>query len=342
MALILAGDVGGTKTLLRLAEVRVEGNPQPLYEARYSSTSCEHLSVMVRRFLGTAKDRLGYDPKPIAACFGIAGPVVNDTSNLTNLGWSLDRSNLESDLGIASVRLINDFAAIGYGVLGLEASDLYTLQAGNPLPKAPIAIIGAGTGLGEAYLTWGEGSYEVYPTEGGHVDFAPRTELEIGLLKYLQLRYERISVERVVSGKGIVPIYQFLRDINFETESPELRQLVRDWELDRTDTDPAEAISRAALEKSDLLAEQAMLVFVGAYGAEAGNLALKLLPYGGLYVAGGIAAKILPLLQQGQFLSAIKRKGRVSPLLDRVPIHIVLNPEVGLIGATLYAARSCN
>lgn len=338
MAIILAGDVGGTKTLLRLAETQAESNPKVLYESRYLSASYEHLSLAVRVFYNEVKAQLGYLPQPSQACFGIAGPVVDNTSELTNLGWLLDSKNLSETLEIEKVQLINDFAAVGYGVLGLEATDLHTLQVGKAIAKAPIAIIGAGTGLGEAFLAWGEHGYEVYSTEGGHVDFSPRTDLEMGLLKYLINRYERVSVERVASGMGVVAIYQYLRDSEFAEELEELGQLIRNWEMGKSEIDPAAAIAQAA-EKKDILAEQTMGMFVSAYGAEAGNFALKLLPYGGLYIAGGIAPKILPLLQQGYFLAAIKRKGRVSYLLDNVPIHIVLNPDVGLIGAMLSAAR---
>jgi len=218
-------------------------------------------------------------------------------------------------------------------------------KPGKHQPSAPIAVIGAGTGLGQGFLIQQGDSYQVFGSEGGHVDFAPRSQLEFQLLKYLLDKHDiqRISVERVVSGQGIVAIYQFLRDRQIASVSPDVAQVVKTWEQqtghsDKT-VDPAAAIATAALEKRDRLSEQTMQLFVEAYGAEAGNLALKLLPYGGLYVAGGIAAKNLPLLQEGSFLHAFTNKGRVSSLLENVPVHIVLNSKVGLLGAAIAAAR---
>ncbi|MBD1834394.1 glucokinase [Cyanobacteria bacterium FACHB-472] len=359
MTLLLAGDIGGTKTILRLVnEADAEGSLHTLYEAIYPSRNYPDLVPIVQQFLKAATERIPSVSPPLRqeiqegvlvpqkACFAIAGPVVNNTSTLTNLTWSLDAKRLEQQLGIKSIILINDFAAVGYGVLGLAESDLYTLQTGKHQPEAPIAVIGAGTGLGQGFLIRTAASlYQVFPSEGGHADFAPRSELEFGLLKYLLDKHniQRISVERVVSGQGIVAIYQFLRDRQIATEMPEIGQTVRTWEQEagrsEKTVDPAAVIAKAALEKSDRLSEQTLQLFVEAYGAEAGNLAIKLLPYGGLYVAGGIAAKILPLIKEGSFLHAFTHKGRVSPLLERVPVHIVLNPQVGLIGAAICAAR---
>jgi glucokinase len=219
------------------------------------------------------------------------------------------------------------------------------LQTGKFQPTAPIAIIGAGTGLGQGFLMKQQDKYQVFPSEGGHVDFAPRTELEFQLMKHLLNKHDiqRVSVERVVSGQGIVAIYQFLRDRKIQRESPEIAEIVRTWEQEagqqEKSVDPGAAIGNAALQGSDRLSEQTMQIFVEAYGAEAGNLALKLLPYGGLYVAGGIATKILPLLQQDRFLLSFTQKGRMRSLLEDIPVHIVLNQHVGLIGAALHAAR---
>jgi glucokinase len=345
MTLLLAGDIGGTKTILQLVEKSVEGLWTTLYEALYSSRDFPDLVPIVQQFLSAAGQQLDKVPRPEKACFAIAGPVVNDTSILTNLDWFLDARRLEKELDIDKVSLINDFAAVGYGILGLDAKDLHTLQAATPEPNAPIAVIGAGTGLGEGFLVWVGSNYEVFPSEGGHADFAPRTGLEFQLLQYLREKYDiqRISVERVVSGQGVVALYQFLRDREFAPESPEIQEVIRTWEheIGRTEksVDPAAVIAKAALEKRDRLCEQTLQMFVEAYGAEAGNLALKLLPYGGLYVAGGIAAKILVLIKEGQFLRAFGEKGRVSSLLEKVPVHVVLNPQVGLIGAAICASR---
>lgn len=347
MALVLAGDIGGTKTLLRLADTAGvadtdrENLPIKLFEASYRSNDYEHLRVIVEKFLASAQDRLGYLPQPQTACFGIAGPVVNNSSELTNLGWSLQGDRLAIALGIGQVTLINDFAAVGYGIAGLESTDLHTLQTGKPQLQAPIAIIGAGTGLGEGWLTWSGSNYKIQNSEGGHASFAPRDRLELDLLQYLLRRHEHVSVERVVSGQGIVSVYQFLRDSQFAVDTIGLAQIVSDWEKGTGKVDAAAAISQAGMEKRDRLATQTMLMFVQAYGAEAGNLALKILPYGGLYIAGGIAAKILPLMQQGEFMTAFQQKGRMQSLLAHIPLHIILNPNVGLLGSTLYAARAC-
>lgn len=345
MTLLLAGDIGGTKTILRLVQTLGGESWQNLYEARYRSGDFPDLVPMVQRFLETASGQIGEKVVAQKACFAIAGPIVNNTAKLTNLTWFLDTDRLEKELGIASISLINDFAAVGYGVLGLDALDLSALQVGKPQPTAPIAVIGAGTGLGQGFLIQQRDSYQVFGSEGGHADFAPRSELEFQLLKYLLDKHDiqRVSVERVVSGQGIVAIYQFLRDRQIATESSEIAQVVRTWEQEagqsEKSVDPAAAIAAAAMEKGDRLSEQTMQMFVEAYGAEAGNLALKLLPYGGLYVAGGIATKILPLMQEGGFLRAFTNKGRMRALLENVPVHIILNQDVGLIGAALCAAR---
>ena len=347
MTVLLAGDIGGTKTILRLVEATPAASGltlKALHENRYRSASFPDLVPMVRQFLAEAEQALGKPFAPEKACFAIAGPVVDDTSKLTNLCWSLTAPRLSQELGIDRVSLINDFAAVGYGVVGLEPDDVLTLQVGKRNPQAPIGVIGAGTGLGQGFLIYQDGDYRVYGSEGGHSDFAPRTEIEFQLSRYLLEKHhiQRISVERVVSGQGIVAIYQFLRDRQFAEESPDVGKIVQTWEREigrEKSVDPAAAIAQAALAKSDGLSEQTMQMFIDAYGAEAGNLALKLLPYGGLYIAGGIAPKILPLIQDSSFLSSLIDKGRMLPLLEMVPVHIVLNPQVGLIGAALFASK---
>ncbi len=350
MTIILAGDIGGTKTLLRLAERNADGF-LVLYEERFAGAEYASFSDVLREFLTSAETRLGELPKLSSACLAIAGPVRDRgsklTAQLTNLGWSFESDRLAEEFNIANVSLINDFVAVGYGVLGLQPHDLHTLQDGKVVERSPIGVIGAGTGLGEAFLGWNGDRYEVYPTEGGHADFAPRNALEIELLQYLLKRHDRVSVERVASGTGIVAIYQFLRDRQVAPrESQEIAEKVRLWETGDITSGAASAIADAALTNCginsetnlDHLATQTMQMFVEAYAAEVGNLALKLIPNGGLYIAGGIAAKILPLLQDGTFLQVLKNKGRVSPVLEDIPIHIVLNSDVGLIGAMLYGA----
>lgn len=311
-----------------------------LHEERYSSKDFPDLVPIVKQFLAAANAT----DIPQKACFAIAGPVVNNTAKLTNLAWFLDSSRLQEQLGIAHVTLINDFAAVGYGILGLEEKDVLTLQAGKLNPEAPIGILGAGTGLGQGFLIKAGDNYQVFPSEGGHSDFAPRTELEFQLLKYLLDKHDiqRVSVERVVSGMGIVSIYEFLRDRKIALESPEIGEVVRTWEREagkEKSVDPGAAIGTAAVDGRDRLSEQTMQLFVDVYGAEAGNLALKLLPYGGLYIAGGIAPKILPLMQNGNFVLNFSSKGRMRSILQDIPVHIILNSQVGLIGAAISASR---
>jgi glucokinase len=348
MMQLLAGDIGGTKTILRWVEAKPGDNPagtalKTLHETRYASGEFADLTGMVRQFLAEAAEVVGRQPAPEKACFAIAGPVVNNTSTVTNLSWFLEAEQLEQDLSIAQVNLINDFAAIGYGIAGLGEDDLLTLQAAMAQPDAPIAVLGAGTGLGECFVIGQGDGMRVFASEGGHSDFAPRSELEFQLLKYLREKHDitRISVERVVSGQGIVSIYQFLRDRQSVAESPDVQGAIRTWEQEagksEKSVDPGAVIAKAAAQ-GDYLSERTMQLFVEAYGAEAGNLALKLLPYGGLYIAGGIAGKNLELMQSGGFMRAMLDKGRMRSLMEQVPVYVVKNPQVGLIGAALYAA----
>ncbi len=354
MVQLLSGDIGGTKTILRLAAVN-EADMQhrsshalkieTLFEAKYPSADYAEFVPMVKEFLAAAAQQVSA-VEPRSACFAIAGPIVSNTSQLTNLSWFLRGEFLAGALGVESVQLINDFEAIGYGVLGLVPEDIYELQAGKPSATAPMAVLGAGTGLGQGFLLpWGD-EYSIFPSEGGHVDFAPQSELEFQLRKYLIEKHgiSRVSEERVVSGMGIISIYQFLRDRQYASESQEIGQLMDIWERkagQRSDLiDPAAMISKAATEKTDLLSQKTMEIFIRAYGSEAGNLSLKLLPKGGLYIAGGVTAKNLHLITTGEFMYAFASKGRVSHLLDEIPVRVVLNQHVGLIGATIKAARN--
>lgn len=354
MAQLLSGDIGGTKTILRLARVKDEDvqrlashevEIETLYEDRFPSTEYPEFVPMVKEFLAAASEEVGV-VEPVSACFAIAGPVVNNTSQLTNLSWFLRAEFLKGALNIPNVELINDFEAIGYGVLGLEEEDIYELQKGVPNKQSPMAVLGAGTGLGQGFLLPSGDEYVVFPSEGGHVDFAPQSELEFQLRKYLLEKYciSRVSEERVVSGMGIISIYQFLRDRRYADGSKEIEDIMDAWERNAGQRgelqDPAAAISKAATEKTDLLSQKTMEIFIRAYGSEAGNISLKFLPRGGLYIAGGVTAKNLPLITTGEFMYAFKSKGRVSHLLDEVPVRVVLNQSVGLIGATIKASRS--
>jgi glucokinase len=259
--LLLTGDIGGTKTILRLVEVAEQVQSfETIQQANYPSGSFDDLVPMVKQFLATVESKTLR-----RACFAIAGPVVNNTSTLTNLNWYLDSKRLEQELNLEKVDLINDFAANSYGVLALKDSDLYPLQIGQSRASSPIAVIGAGTGLGEGFLIPQGKSYQVFATEGGHTDFAPRNDLEMQLLQYLQhkLNTEHISVERVVSGQGIVAIYQFLRDSNYAAESPEISAKILNWEQEKSpNIDPAAIISQGARVFGDRLCIIRMAIFV--------------------------------------------------------------------------------
>ncbi len=337
--LLLAGDIGGTNTRLRLVEFENgSASLQPFSEHSYASGKFKDLAGIVDKFLKKAREEKEQDyTQPTKACFAIAGPVVNNTcEKISNLGhWPrLDAAELQHKLEIEKVSLINDFAAVGYGIQSLDKDnpqDLEILQNAESQPDDPLAIIGAGTGLGKGYVTREGGTYNVGASEGGHADFAARNQLEFELLLYLQERYgiSHVSVERVLSGPGIVDIFQFLRDRKFPGE-PVGKIL--------NAPDPAAAIAKAAAEKSNFLGERTMQIFVEAYGADVGNLALYNLPYGGLYIAGGIAAKNIELMKEGSFLKAFKNKGRLSSVMEKVPVYVVMNEGVGLMGAANYAA----
>lgn len=320
--LLLAGDIGGTKTLLRLSR-----GGTILREQRFESAAFPGLHAMLAAFLD------GTDGgAPQSACFGVAGPVQGRRAQVTNLPWSVEADDLAARFGMARVTLINDFQAVAYGIEMLGEADLLTLQAGQPAPHAPRAVIGAGTGLGEGYLTWQGDHYHAWPSEGSHADFAPADELQAGLWRWLKQRHGHVSWERVVSGPGLVAIYDFLRERKEYPESAQLAAALREG-------DPAAAISAHALQHGDPLADAALGLFVAAYGAEAGNLALKVLSVGGVYLAGGIAPKIAGRLKEGGFLRAFRAKGRFAGLLESFPVHVVLNPEVGLLGAENMAGR---
>jgi glucokinase len=326
MTRLLAGDIGGTKTILRLNEVQADCGTT-IAERTFVSAHYPHLNPMVLEFLAEVGGE-----RPRSACLAIAGPVINNRSRLSNLDWELDAEEMAQTLQIPQIQLINDFAAVGYGILALEPEDLCVLQDQPTVPQQPIAVLGAGTGLGEAILVWQQYQYQVLPIEGGHADFAARNPQEIKLLEYLLAKHEHVSVERVVSGLGIHTLYQFLRDTHFAPESPTIVAEMREQ-------DPSAVVSRHGLSQSDPLCSEALNMFVAAYGAEAGNLALKSLPMSGLYIAGGIGSKILPKLQDGSFMGNFLDKGRLRPLLEKLRVSLVLNPRVGLIGAALVAER---
>lgn len=340
MKYLLAGDIGGTNTRLRL----VRADTLELVKCiEYSSPAHSDLAQIVGKFLDEVQTELGEKPSVSVACFGIAGPIVDRTCTTSNLAhWALiDADELQRTLNIPHVELINDFVAIGYGISQLPPSDLYTLQTGKIQPQAPKATIGAGTGLGEGILVHDGTEYLVLATEGGHSDYAARSIQEFEFVQYMCQTYhlDRLSYDRVVSGPGIVAFYQFLRDTTNLAENPDVASVVKLWEAQtEKSANPAQLISAMAIAKTDQLCENTMRMFISAYGAEAGNVALNLLAFGGLYLAGGIAAKNIPLLTDGTFLTAFSQKGRMKELMAQIPIYVILNPQVGLIGAVARSA----
>jgi glucokinase len=320
---LLAGDIGGTKTALAL----VEG--AAIVERRtYRSADFDSLEAMVHDFLGPRRDIL-------RACFGVAGPVGEDeTCRTTNLRWVVDARAVERALGLSRVRLVNDFHALATGIGILPSSDFAVLNDSPSDPRGPWALLGAGTGLGEAFVVRVGSSIEVLASEGGHADFAPRNELEIELLRFLLERHVRVSYERIVSGGGLVAVYEFLCSRAPQADSAAVRA-----EIAAASGDAAPVISRHGLAGDDRLCAEALSLFVSVYGAEAGNLALKVVSRGGVFVAGGIAPKILPKLLDGTFRAAFVAKGRLSPMLEATPVKVVTNADAGLLGAADLARR---
>lgn len=320
--MILAGDVGGTKVNLALYDF-LNGNLKHVRDKQYWAKEHSGLEEIVREFLVAEKIT--------SACFGVPGPVREGRLRLTNLPWTLDSRELATRLNIDYVFLINDLQANGYGIAELTAEQIYTLSDGDARQMANRALISAGTGLGEAFMIWDGRDYVPYPSEGGHSDFAPRNEDEIDLLRFLKQKYSgRISFERVVSGQGLTNVYEFLREVR-GLEEPA-------WLAERmAHEDPNAVITELALAAKSEICERALDMFVSAYGAEAGNLALKVLSLGGLYVGGGIAPRILEKLKDGTFMKAFTDKGRLSQLLVNTPVRVILESKTALMGAAAYA-----
>lgn len=320
--MILAGDVGGTKVHLALFEFS-GGKLSHTRDKQYPAREYSGLEEIVREFMGA--------DKATSACFGVPGPVREGRLRLTNLPWTLDSRELSRHLGIDYVFLINDLEANGYGIAELDATQIHTLSEGDASQIGNRALISAGTGLGECFLVWDGRHHTPYPSEGGHCDFAPRNEDEIDLLRFLRQKYSgRISFERVVSGQGLTNIYEFLREVRGVDEPA--------WLAERMATEDRNAvITELAMAARSEICEKATDMFVSAYGAEAGNLALKILSVGGLYVGGGIAPRILEKLKDGAFIKAFTDKGRLSQLLVNTPVRIILESRTALLGAAAYA-----
>ena len=327
--MILAGDIGASKCNLALVEKREDGF-HVQHKRGFSSRSFSQLARVVAAFLEEAQEIVASAPaaKIVAAGFGVAGPVIAGQVRLTNLGWEVNSKSLARQIGTSCVVLLNDLEATAYGLRWLGPGQLHTLNPGTPRPRAAQALIAAGTGLGEAILHWGDDRYIVAPTEGGHCDFAPRTGQEIELLRYMKRAGGPVSFEMVLSGRGFLTLHEFL--------DPR----VRHPGFDGSETDPAPEITRRALDGSCPVCVQALDMWVSLYGAEAGNLALKTLSLGGLFVAGGIVARILPKMTDGTFFRAFCLKSKFADLLSQIPVHVVLSDEAPLLGAAAEAARA--
>jgi glucokinase len=315
-ALYLAADIGGTNSRVALA-AREDARWQIRFRARYPSQQYPSAASILSAFLAASGGRA-----PAAAGIAVAGPVIDGNVRLTNVSWEVNARALAAALGHLPLVLLNDFEAVGRGIDSLGPEDLVTLQAGLPRNGAPRLLVGAGTGLGVAVLVPADGDYVPLPSEGSHADFAPQGELEIALMRHLVERHGHASWERVVSGLGLEATYAF----------------VRSHEGHAAGTLTAPEITAAALAGSDVWAERTLEIFVSAYGRFAGNLALTVLPRGGIYVAGGIAPRILPKLREGSFLRGVTAKGRFSGLMAEMPVHIVTNDDVGTFGALNAAA----
>jgi len=329
MSVFLAGDVGGTKTNLALFDSEAD-RCELLCEATFPSSQYPSLEAIVQVFLGQAA-------VPVQrASFGVAGPVFGNKVSVTNLPWMVDAQHIQEALHFERVSLLNDLASIAYAVPHLVASDLHVLHDGSPVPGGTLAVIAPGTGLGEAFLTW-DGEHPVpHASEGGHTDFGPTDRVQLALLTYLQERFDRVSYERICSGIGMPNIYDFLKDAG-RAEEPA-------WLADQlaTAADRTPVIAQAALDTAHpcSICEQTLDIFVSVLGAEAGNLALKVLSTGGVYLGGGIPPRILPVLEKETFRCAFLNKGRLSGVIASMPVCVILNPKAALLGAAYYGLNS--
>lgn len=321
--MILAGEIGATRT--RLAAYETEGNRlKCVVEKIYQSQEYGSLSDILPSFTRT-------EGIPVhSACFGVAGPVRHGRSKISNLPWTIDRSELAKQLKLQSVGLLNDLEAYAYGIDALESNDFITLSEGSEDAEGNRAVISAKTGLGMAGLYWDGFRHHPFACEGGHVDFAPRDALQTELLIYLQKKYGRVSCERILSGPGIRHIYEFLRDTRKSEEPSWLRE-----QIDAAH-DPSPLISQLALEGKAPICERTLSIFVSVFGAEAGNCALHYMSTGGIFIGGTIAAKIEMKMKGPEFMQAFLDKGRMEVLLKEMPIKIIANDDCGLMGAARY------
>jgi glucokinase len=338
--MLLAGDIGGTKTLLGLFAVSPD-RPRPIEVGEFVTLDYDALEPMIREFLSAQN----IDPRRIdAACFGVAGAVTGQVARLTNVPWLVDGSAIAEAFNFKRVRILNDLEALAYGVTVLEPDELKPLQVGVPVPDGNAAVIAAGTGLGEAMLHNVDGRFIPAASEGGHSDFAARTPRELEMVRELSRIFGRVGVEVVISGPGLVNIYQFTHNafgsgpMLTPNSLPPARLChgvtePRDW------SDLPACISQSAMERRCEQCVEAFDIFVAAYGAEAGNVALRCVATAGVYIGGGIAPKILPALESGLFMEAFRDKEPMAHLVATIPVSVILNPDAGLLGAAVRAQQ---
>ena len=322
--MILAGDIGGTNARLAYFQSQ-NGHLRLMTERVFPSREHRELAEIVTKFLQESGTR------PDAACFGIAGPVRNGRVETSNLPWVIEQSQLAEDIRVPSTLLINDLEASAWGIGALDAGDLVALNQVSEPVVGNQAVIAPGTGLGEAGLFWDGSRHHVFACEGGHTDFGPQGDLQIELVRFLRARFGHVSYERILSGPGLMNVYEFLRDRGCGTESAEFAAALKKG-------DAAAVISRAALDGTQSLAEQALDLWIAVYGAEASNLALKVMATGGLFLAGGISPKILAKLAGPLFMQTFLDKGRLRSLVESIPVQVVTNDKAGLLGAARCAA----
>ncbi len=355
--MLVAGDIGGTKTILTLVDPK-RGARDPLYEHTFLSNEFDCLESMIREFWRNAGAFPGYlGEKMLEGSFGVAGPVVDGRAQLSNLPWAIDAKMLKTNLGWKSVVLLNDLEALAWAVSQLEREDTVSLYSPHNITtgetnRGNIALVAPGTGLGEAFLTYisshevRKGLVEGYiasASEGGHTEFAPADDEQIELLRFLLQRYEHVSYERVISGLGIPNIYDFFHEGRRYEEPDQFRKQILDAGTNGQDITPlildAACASRNGSGPKCLIAEAVLKLFVKVLGAEAGNMALKTNAVGGVFLAGGIPPRILDVLQEGDFLEAYLAKGRMRSVVERMPVSVIVNPKSALLGAVFYGLR---
>ncbi len=329
--LVLAADIGGTHAAFAIGELKGRGC-RVLLAKSFPSSDYAEFGALLENFLALPEVVIAR-PHLVATCFAVAGPVADGDATLTNLGWEVNAAAVSARLGLKNVSLINDFHAAGVGVMELPPESFTSLQAAEATEHGNAVIIGAGTGLGVGIIHWSGTAWEVLPSEAGNADFASTDELQDKLMMHLRRTFGRVSCERVISGPGLLRVFYFLQDSGFGVPSKKLLEATR-----QPDVDPTEVIAEFALAKLDPLAVRALDLFINAYGSFAGNIALTALARGGVYIAGGIAPRIINRLQEGGFMRAFASKGAFTPLLSGIPVQVVMDPQVGLRGALRVAA----